>query len=165
MAFWATSSFEIRRLYFSPFIIHVRALKQYLTFFTSLPLAFFTSSRMELNTEKNSSTHHFSHSLSVLIIEQICDSVFSKPFLTSNILVLIVIISVTFKCATGGSNYFTPDTYVSQVTSRWFIIAISIFTIGYNFVKFFELTVIKVKIGKGIFYCQEKLKRDWLFAH
>ena len=28
--------------------------------------------------------------------------------------------------------------------SRWFIIAISIFTVGYNFVKFFELTVKKV---------------------
>ena len=31
-----------------------------------------------------------------------------------------------------------------QMTSSWLIVVISIFTIGYNFVKFFELTVIKV---------------------
>ena len=35
-----------------------------------------------------------------------------------------------------------------QITSSWLIVVISIFTIGYNFVKFFELTVIKVNFSR-----------------
>ena len=34
---------------------------------------------------------------------------------------------------------------LTQVTSRGFILAITLFTFGYNFVKFFELTVEKVR--------------------
>ena len=37
------------------------------------------------------------------------------------------------------------ENFAFQVSSSWLIITISLFTIGYNFVKFFELTVIKVK--------------------
>ena len=35
-----------------------------------------------------------------------------------------------------------------QMTSSWLIVVISVFTISYNFVKFFELTVIKVNFAR-----------------
>ena len=43
---------------------------------------------------------------------------------------------------------FEKNLLLFQMTSSWLIVVISVFTISYNFVKFFELTVIKVNFPR-----------------
>ena len=43
---------------------------------------------------------------------------------------------------------FEKNLLMFQMTSSWLIVVISVFTISYNFVKFFELTVIKVNFPR-----------------
>ena len=67
---------------------------------------------------------------------------------------------------------FEKNLLMFQMTSSWLIVVISVFTISYNFVKFFELTVIKVNFpslsqNKVLFTSGDFVptQREWKWQH